>query len=331
LAKPLHLFYEEPDPDRWVVGDRFPRRWIRRLVRGPRRPGGQERVFLNLRAGLDRLGLPYTVNRYAEALRNPTMPVGIVGKSHVLDLVPWKNPILFGSSIMSHPLADENLLQRLPTIQRILVPGEWMRAMCEPYWGNRVQAWPVGIDTQVWAPASAGLREFDVLIYDKIHWEYDSHRLTLLDPIRSHLRKHGLRVAEIRYGFYKEQHFASLLKRCRTMIYLGEHETQGIAYQQTLSCGVPILVWDRGGCWRDPQYYPARVQFSPVTTVPYWDERCGLKFASGLDFAEAFDRFWDLAASSRFRPRDYIMENLTLEKCALHYVDHWRNTFGKSA
>jgi hypothetical protein len=300
-------------------------------VRGPRRPGGQERVFLNLRAGLDRLGVPYTVNRYREALRNPSMPVGIIGKPHVLDIVPWKNPILFGASIMSHPLADENMLRRLPNIRRILVPGEWMRAMCEPYWGNLVQAWPVGIDTHAWAPAPPGAREFDVLIYDKIHWEYDRQRLTLLDPIRSHLRHCGLRVATLRYGFYKEKEFASLLQRCRAMIYLGEHETQGIAYQQTLSCGVPILAWNQGGCWRDPQYYPHRVQFGPVTSVPYWDERCGLTFAGGHEFPETFGRFWDLAASGHYRPRDYILENLTLEKCALRYIDHWRDTFGASA
>jgi glycosyltransferase involved in cell wall biosynthesis len=211
----------------------------------------------------------------------------------------------------------------LPNIRRILVPGEWMRAMCEPYWGDRVHAWPVGIDTQAWAPAPAGAREFDVLIYDKIHWDYDHQKLTLLDPIRSHLQRCGLRVATIRYGFYKEKDFAYLLQRSRTMIYLGEHETQGIAYQQTLSCGVPILAWDQGGCWRDPQ-------FGPVTTVPYWDERCGLTFANGLVFADTFDRFWDQASSGRYHPRDYILENLTLEKCALRYVDHWRDIFGSA-
>jgi len=170
LTKPLRLFYEEPDPDRWVVGDRIPRRWIRRLVRGPRRPGGRERVFLNLRAGLDRLSFPYTVNRYAEALRNPTMPVGIVGKSQVLDLVPWKNPILFGSSIMSHPRSRMRiLLQRLPNIERILVPGEWMRAMCEPYWGNRVPGLGRSASTRRLGSGPLGAAEFDVLIYDKIH------------------------------------------------------------------------------------------------------------------------------------------------------------------
>mgnify|MGYP003296622018 CR=1 FL=1 len=49
----LNLFYAEPDPDRWLPFDRYPRRLLRRLIRGKPRPGGQTRVFLNLMAGLD--------------------------------------------------------------------------------------------------------------------------------------------------------------------------------------------------------------------------------------------------------------------------------------
>ena len=52
-SRPLNLFYEEPDPDRWLPLDRYPRRLIRRIVRGPFQPGGTMRVYLNLRAGLD--------------------------------------------------------------------------------------------------------------------------------------------------------------------------------------------------------------------------------------------------------------------------------------
>ena len=55
--KPLNLFYEEPDPDRWFLFDRYPRQILRRLVRGKPRPGGQTRVFLNLCAGLDKLSI----------------------------------------------------------------------------------------------------------------------------------------------------------------------------------------------------------------------------------------------------------------------------------
>src|SRR4051794_24713036 len=58
----LNLFYDDDDgtdPDRWVKFDRYPRAVIRRIIRGPRRILGLERVFLNLLAGLDRLGISY--------------------------------------------------------------------------------------------------------------------------------------------------------------------------------------------------------------------------------------------------------------------------------
>jgi glycosyltransferase involved in cell wall biosynthesis len=40
------------------------------------------------------------------------------------------------------------------------------------------------------------------------------------------------------------------------MVFLCEHETQGFAYQQALSCGVPIIAWDRGGLLQDPKLLP---------------------------------------------------------------------------
>ena len=66
----LNLFYDEPDPDRWLPFDRYPRRIIRQLVRGPAQPGGQRRVFLNLCHGLDLIGIKYRVNAYSYAKKN---------------------------------------------------------------------------------------------------------------------------------------------------------------------------------------------------------------------------------------------------------------------
>lgn len=323
----IPLFYAEPDPDRWLPFDRLPRRLIRRLVRGPRNPGGQERVFLNLKAGLDRLGITYRENDYRWALRNPSAPVGIVGKPFVLGLQEWRNPILFGASIMSHPDEDPDLPRRHP-VKRILAPGEWMRRMCAERWGDLVRAWPVGIDTVAWSP-TRGARTLDVLLYDKVRWDHARHETVLHAPIREHLGRRGLSFAELRYGSYREPDFHRLVHQARAMIFLCEHETQGIAYQQALACGVPILAWDRGGCWQDPQYYPHRVRFGPVSSVPYWDARCGEKFATPGEFAERFDRLWEGVLAGTYAPRDYILENLTLERCARGYLDHWEQTFGE--
>lgn len=314
----LNLFYEEPDPDRWITLDRYPRRLIRRVVRGKQQFSGQRVVFLNLCAGLDTLGISYRVNDYRYAKRNPATLACIIGKPHVLDRMTWKNPILFGASIYSHPEDDPSLLNRL-LVRKVLVPGAWMELMCKPFWRDTVAAWPVGIDTERWRPTSLEKKDIDVLLYDKVRWKHDQFEASLIGPIRAEIRERGLSSIELRYGFYREEDFHAALGRCRSMIFLCEHETQGIAYQQALSCDVPILAWDRGGYWEDPAYFPHKVTFQPVTSVPYWDERCGEKFKDSAEFPEVLATFWEGVRAQRFRPRDYILENLTLEKCAREY------------
>ncbi|HEY9711742.1 MAG TPA: glycosyltransferase, partial [Oculatellaceae cyanobacterium] len=264
MMKLLNLFYEEPESDRFLPFDRYPRRIIRRIVRGKPRPGGQMRVFLNLCAGLDKLSIPYRVNDYRYIQQHPDEIVCIIGKPHLLDKIKWKNPIVFGAAVFSHPVDDPELLNRL-SISKILVPGEWMRQMWEFYYGDRVLAWPVGIDTTTWAPLS-DRKDIDFLLYDKVRWEHDRYENELIAPIKSCLEQQGLKIAVIRYGLYQEEEFHSLLDRSKAMIFLCEHETQGIAYQQALACGVPILAWDRGGFWQDPSYFPDKVKFAPVSS-----------------------------------------------------------------
>ena len=320
----LNLFYEEPESDRWLPFDRYPRRIVRRLLRGPPRATGHRRVFLNLCAGLDRIGVRYRVNDYGYAGRNPDELACIIGKSQVLEKMDWKNPILFGAAVFSHPSDDPHLFERRP-VKKILVPGAWMKELWKPFWDETIAVWPVGIDTDRWRPASAAQKRIDVLLYDKVMWDRERADACLIEPIRESLRQAGRSVREIRYGAYREAEFAATLAECRTMIFLCEHETQGIAYQQALACGVPILAWDRGGYWRDPAYFPAKVKFQPVTSVPYWDERCGRTFAAVEAFDDAWDHFWDEARSGRFDSRSYILENLTLEQCARQYMQYVRD------
>lgn len=321
----LNLFYHEPDGDRWFPFDRFPRRIVRRIVRGPARPGGQMRVYLNLRRGLDQLGIKYRVNDYRYCRKNPSDLACIVGKPHVLDQQAWANPILFGAAVFSHPSDDPTLTQRLP-VRRILVPGPWIRDMFEPHYPGLVHAWPAGIDTELWSPAPAPAQlHRHVLIYDKIRWDHETLAPTLIDPIVTMLGKQGLSYSIVRYGAYRPEHFRELLRRSCAMVFLCEHETQGLACEEALSCGVPVLAYDRGGEWRDPSYWPDKVRWGPVSTVPYWDERCGMRFENAAELPGKLDEFLSKALARHYSPRDYILENLTLEKSAKAYLSHVRD------
>lgn len=317
--KPLNIFYEEPDPDRWLKYDRYLRRIIRRIVRGKQKPGGVMMVALNLMEGLKRAGIPYRFNDYKYIERHPQEIACIIGKPHLLDKHTWKNPVIFGAGIFSHPIEDPDLLKRHPNVKKILVPGNWMLNMFKPYYGDKAAAWPVGIDTDKWKPLESQHKEFDFLIYDKLNREHDKFEEALINPIISILDQHRLTYQFIRYGNYTPRELIEKLSSSRSVIFLCEHETQGQAYQQILSTNTPILAWDRGGYWQDPYYYPHKVKFEPVSSVPYWDERCGVKFASIEDFETELQLF--LQRREAFKPRDFILENLTLEKCAQKYLD----------
>ena len=315
--KPLNLFYEEPDPDRWIKYDRYPRKIIRRMFRGKPRPGGVAMVAINLVKGLDKLGIPYRLNQFGYIKKHPDEIACIIGKPHLIFERKWKNPMIFGAGIYSHPVECPDLLTRYPNIKKVLVPGEWTRKMFEPYYHNKVVSWPVGIDTETWTPGIKEEPRFDFLIYDKVRWEHDKYHLELIAPICRELDKRLLSYQFIRYGNYAPGELKEMIKHSKYVLFLCEHETQGMAYQQILATNTPILAWDRGGYWQDPYYYP-EIEFGTVSSVPYWDDRCGTRFTDVNDFAERLDTF--LSNPSLFDPRSYILENLTLEKCAEQYL-----------
>ena len=277
-------------------------------------------VAINLMQGLDKLGISYRFNDYRYINQHPKEIACIIGKPHLLFERKWKNPIVFGAGIFSHPCEAPDLLMKFPNIKRVLVPGQWMRDMFKPFYGNNVTAWPTGIDTEYWTPVALNQqKKIDFIIYDKIRWEHDKYATELLQPIIKRLDELSLSYIIIKYGSYQSNDLKQALDNARAAIFLCEHETQGLAYQQMLSSGVPILAWDRGGYWQDPYYYP-RIKYGPVSSVPYWSDECGLKFEGAIDFNAKLGQFLSLLNSNYFNPRNYIVENLSLEKCALAYV-----------
>jgi glycosyltransferase involved in cell wall biosynthesis len=103
------------------------------------------------------------------------------------------------------------------------------------------------------------------------------------------------------------------------MLFLCENETQGIAYNEAMSMGLPILAWNPGR-WLDPNRHAHGRSDCPASSVPYWDQRCGEQFAQAGEFADALDLFVERLRGGRYAPRDYMLENLTLDRCARKYI-----------
>ena len=96
---------------------------------------------------------------------------------------------------------------------------------------------------------------------------------------------------------------------------MGRHESQGFALEEALSCDVPLLVWNvklRKEEWSSRE----RLKHikSEVTTIPYWDERCGEFFYKNEDLEKIFEKF--INKLDTYKPREYIVENVSMEACA---------------
>jgi len=277
-------------------------------------------VALELMRGLDKLKVPYRFNDFKYIRSHPDELACIIGKPQLLFERKWKNPIIFGAGVYSHPIEYPNLFIDYPNVKRFLVPGEWMRKMCEPWYGDKVVAWPVGIDTDKWMPID-GDKNYDLLIYDKIRWDRNEMMDSFVKPMLEILEAKKLSYHFIKYGSYKHPELREKLGKSKAVLFLCEHETQGLAYQQILATDTPILAWDRGGYWQDPAYYPNKVQYEPVSSVPYWGDGCGERFKGMEDFESNCTLFFKNLQSKKYTPRKYILDNLTLEKSTMAYLD----------
>ena len=316
----------EPERDRWISGDRWIRPVVRRLVRGRPRPGGIDKVFTNLRLGLDRLGIPYEVNVPFGRLR-PDDLLGVLGRGrNCLSGYAGKRPLVAGIGLMTHPSEWPTLFEDYP-VACYLQHSEWTASVYRRYFGNRCEIWPVGIDTESWSPPAPGVKGVDFLIYDKIHWDRPARQADLIDPIVGKLGALGASHRTLRYGAYEPGEFRDALRECKALLFLSAHESQGLACEEAMASGVPVLAWDPGRC-QDPDRFLWGDADIPTSSVPYFDERCGLTFRDFPDFENKVGPFLDAAQRSAFRPRDYVLENLTVERCSAKFVEILRNRLG---
>jgi glycosyltransferase involved in cell wall biosynthesis len=314
------LYYiREPEQDRWLPGDRYVRPIIRRIVRSTPCPGGVDKVFMNLCLGLDKLRISYEINLPFSKLEKQDR-VGILGRGiSCLNGYNQQNPIVAGIGLMTHPSEWSNLCEQYPVV-KYLQHSHWANEVYKPYFGHRCTIWSVGIDTESWQSTSSDYKSVDFLIYNKIRWDYDQRVVDLLEPICNTLTQKKLSFEQLRYGFYQPRDYRQALKRCRAMIFLCEHESQGLAYQECLSSNIPILAWDQGECL-DPNRFKWEMPYIPATSVPYWNKGCGVKFKNMSEFPTKLEEFLNKLEHQQFSPRQYILENLTLEKCARNYIE----------
>jgi glycosyltransferase involved in cell wall biosynthesis len=316
--KALLLFYREFEQDKFVKYDRYLKRIARpfyNLLHHRQKQTGFAVSFELLKRALLQSGWVVRINDRALARRNPTYPVGLVGFPSVLDDWDLPNPAILGPSLYDHPLLAPQLMQDT-RFRKYLVLAPWMYDMFRPVYGDACVRWHAGIDTEVWRDTGSCGKDIDFLIYDKIRWNHDQLAGELLHPIEHHLRRRGLRIHTVRYKLHDHLTYRQLLQRSRAMIFLCEHETQGLAYQEALASNIPILAWDNG-YWLDPLWRRVSERMIPASSVPFFSKECGERFAKLDEFQSALDIFLDRMDS--YEPRSFVIKNLSLQESATIY------------
>lgn len=316
------LYFADVERDTLVPGDRHLRRAARRLKRALR--DGQK--VSGFGVAVDRLvqalalrGCRVVINDRALARRNPSYPVALAGYPHVLDGWTLPNPAILGPGLLDHPRLQPALMAD-PRFRWYVTTSGWTRDLFEAAWPGRTFLWFAGVDSSAWPDTSAAPKDIDLLVYEKFLWDKEANRERLLAPILAELQRRGLRVHHVRYGRYEHGEYQSLLSRSRGMLFLCEHETQGMAYQEALASGVPILAWDQGS-WLDPLRLKLGDGAVPASSVPWFSPACGERFGDLAAFHPALETF--LANLGRYQPRAYAEETLSLSRSADLYLERY--------
>ena len=170
---------------------------------------------------------------------------------------------------------------------------------------------PFGINTERFKPSNHIPRRDKnrVFLYKKSRSDND------YNAIIQFLQKRNIDVKVFSFSYiynqrYSEDEYIEYLQNAKYGIWVGIHESQGIALEEALSCNVPLLVWNVTSM---NQEYGCNYADIFATTIPYWNEICGEFFYNTTDFEEKFNLFYQKLET--YNPREYIIQNLSLEIC----------------
>ncbi|MEL6522304.1 MAG: hypothetical protein AAFQ66_15160 [Pseudomonadota bacterium] len=322
-SAPVLLFYdgherqaEEAFVARLKSDVRRHARVIVNKLRGKQGKSGYYTWLYMLMEALDHQGVPYRLNDFRAARQNPDRPIGMVGYPGIFEKVEGlPNPRLIGPGIFSSPLDKPDLFDD-PRNRLFLSTCQWHLDMFTPFYGDKLRSWFGGFDVSRFPDSRSMPKEYDVMIYDKIYFDRDANYDRLIAPFLKYLDENGLTYTVIRYGSYVYEDYIEKLKKCRSMAFFCHSETQGMAYQECLSLNVPIFAWDEGK-WLDPK--AKKISDDPITctSVPYFDDDCGLRFKAD-DMMESWHQFWGKRDS--YQPRKFIADQMTLAKSAEKYL-----------
>ena len=257
---------------------------------------GPHKVVDNLIKSLDQEKIDYTIN---EEKYEHNFLVQYDATAHEKHSKIEQDTTIIGPQVWMFDGYGQFLIENQNYYKKIIAPSQWVKDKFINKFNlpeNKISVWPVGIET------FNNERDitYDCLIYFKRREQKE------LDAVKQFLDSKNLTYKMVQYGGYGEDGFKQLVNSAKFCFLINGTESQGIAVQEIMSMGVPIIAWDIKE-WLD-QGEAYRV---PATSIPYWDERCGEVFFNIEDLEVTFSKFY--ATLDKYDPKAFIKDNLSFE------------------
>ena len=257
---------------------------------------GPHKVVDNLIKSLEQEKIEYAIN---EEKYEHNFLVQYDATAHEKHSKIEQDTTIIGPQVWMFDGYGQFLIENQNYYKKIIAPSEWVKNKFIIKFNlpeDKLAVWPVGIEE------FNNIREvnYDCLIYFKRRDQSE------LDAVKKFLVSNGLSYRMVEYGTYGEDGFKQLVNSAKFCFLINGTESQGIAVQEIMSMGVPIIAWDIKE-WLD-QGEAYRV---PATSIPYWDERCGEVFFNIDDLEVTFSKFY--ATLDQYDPKAFIKDNLSFE------------------
>ena len=257
---------------------------------------GPHKVVDNLIKSLDQEKIEYAIN---EEKYKHNFLVQYDATAHEKHSKIEQDTTIIGPQVWLFDGYGQFLIENQNYYKKIIAPSEWVKNKFITKFNlpeEKLAVWPVGIEE------FNNIREpnYDCLIYFKRRDQSE------LDAVKQFLDRKNLTYKMVQYGGYGEDGFKQLVNNAKFCFLINGTESQGIAVQEIMSMGVPIIAWDIKE-WLD-QGEAYRV---PATSIPYWDERCGEVFFNIDDLEVTFSKFY--ATLDQYDPKAFIKDNLSFE------------------
>lgn len=181
---------------------------------------------------------------------------------------------------------------------------------------------PFGVNMERFKPNPLVTKDIDCLVYFK-HRKSD-----VLNKVIKTLESLNMTYEIISYGSYNESYYISLLNKCKFMISVDAHESQGFALEEAMSTNIPMIVINATSMFDEvfsndtPVYEKYKGTYKMLaTSVGYWSDKCGI--LTTIDNFSEKDVIEITSNLEKYKGRDYIEETLSYKVCMKRILNYF--------